>query len=89
MASIKVESSIYVRLKCFWNSPGNLTYVEYEARWFNDEKDLKPKIERRFSGTDKLEFLFQSFNWEGKENRTIGYEFRKNVSCNCVISNIN
>ena len=79
-ADAKHEESEDVRLRCFWESPGNLTNVEYEARWFGDSKDIQPKIQRSFTGLETPEFLFQPRLYKQKLNETIGYEFHKNVS---------
>jgi hypothetical protein len=68
----------YVRLRCFWESPGNLTYVEFQARWYGDTKDSHHKIQRNFTGLQEhAEFLFES----SERNSMTGYKFHKNVSC--------
>ena len=75
----KQEDSEDVRLKCFWSSPGNLTNVEYEARWFGDNTDFQPTIESNFTGLDDEEFLFEPKVYKGVENPKPGYEFHKYV----------
>ncbi len=78
-ADVKHDTSEDVTLKCFWISPGNLTNVEYQARWYGDAKDLQPTIEADFTGLQFAEFLFQPKILNGVVNK-IGYEFHKNVS---------
>ena len=81
-ADFKQEDSEDVRLKCFWKSPGNLTNVEYEVRWFGDDKDPQPTIQSSFSGLEVAEFLFEPKIFNGKENKNSGYEFHKQVRFN-------
>ncbi|XP_028406132.1 von Willebrand factor D and EGF domain-containing protein-like isoform X2 [Dendronephthya gigantea] len=76
-AGIKHEDTQEVRLKCFWESPGNLSNIEYEARWFGDISHPEPKIQRNFTGSEVPEFLFQPKITNDKN----GYEFHKNVYC--------
>lgn len=87
VAGVKHEDSEDVRLKCYWESPGNLTNVEYEARWFADDEDAQPKIEKSFTGLELAEFLFEPKVFKGEVNKNPGYEFHKNV-CSYVAINM-
>ena len=75
LAEIKEENSENVRLKCSWNSTGNLKNVEYQVQWFGDLNETLPKIQKNFNGLD--EFLFHPFHLDAKR----GYKFNKHVSC--------
>ena len=79
-ADFKNEDSEEIRLRCLWESPGNLTNVEYQARWFGDVNDPNPKVQANFTGLEIPELLFQPRVFRGKVNETIGYAFHKNVS---------
>ena len=87
VADVKHEDSEDVRLKCYWESPGNLTNIEYEARWFADDKDSQPKIERSFTGLELAEFLFEPRVFKGVINQNPSYEFHKNVCINGHVIN--
>ena len=80
-ADIKHEDTEEIRLRCFWESPGNLTNVEYQARWFGDVNDKNPKVQANFTGLETPEFLFQPRIFGGQLNDKIGYAFHKNVYC--------
>ena len=84
-ADIKHEDSEEIRLRCFWESPGNLTNVEYQARWFGDVNDPNPKVQANFTGLETPEFLFQPRIFRGKLNDKIGYAFHKNVSTRVLL----
>ena len=79
VADFKHEDSENVRLNCYWESPGNLTNVEYEARWFADDKDEQPKIQKSFTGLQVAEFLFEPKIFNGQINTNPGYDFHKHV----------
>ena len=78
-ADVKQEDSEDVRLKCFWKSPGNLTNVVYEVRWFADDKDPKPTTEKNFTGLEPAEFLLKPEVFNGEFNKNPHYEFHKHV----------
>ena len=80
VADFKHENSDYVRLRCSWEGPGNLTNVEYQARWFGDIEDVNPKLQAYFTGLDTPELLFEHKLSQGLP-KTTGYEFNKNVYC--------
>ena len=85
---MKHEDSEDVRLICYWESSANLTNIEFEARWFADDKDAQPKIERSFTGLELAEFLFEPRVFKGKTNPNPSYEFHKNVCINMHIYSV-
>ena len=78
-ADVKQEDSENVRLKCFWNSPGNLTNVVYQVRWFADDKDPEITTEKNFTGLEPAEFLLGPEVVNGKKSENPHYKFHKHV----------
>ena len=68
-----------VRLKCVWGYKGNSKNVEFHVRWFGDEQDAEPKIQRMLDGTAKREYLLEYAWSDGFKFNKNGYEFGKQV----------
>ena len=73
-----------VRLKCSWVYNGNATLVKFKVRWIGDEMDIKRRIQKEFTGSERREYFYH-FQWSNETGHFLpaptqdGYQFNKEV----------
>ena len=84
VASAKDEDSMVVRLQCVWDyKKSNRNNVQFQARWFGDEKDTTHKIQKSFSANDTweyvIDFAYDVASFPNFKFNKSGYELNKKV----------